>query len=50
MSMRRLGRSRTDVKIAGVCAGIAEYLDVDVVLIRALWVALSMSRAPSLAV
>jgi phage shock protein PspC (stress-responsive transcriptional regulator) len=39
---RRLTRSRTDVKIAGVCAGLADYLDVDVVLIRAAWLVLSI--------
>jgi phage shock protein C len=31
---RRLTRSRRDRKIAGVCGGIAEYLDVDPTLIR----------------
>ena len=28
-------------KIAGVCAGFARYLDVDVVLIRVIWLALA---------
>jgi phage shock protein C len=42
MSARRLTRSRTDGKIAGVCAGLAEYFDVDVVLVRAAWVAFSI--------
>ena len=35
-----LSRSRTDRKIAGVCAGFAEYLDIDPTLVRILWVAL----------
>ena len=35
----RLMRDRQNGKIAGVCAGFARYLDVDVVLIRILWVA-----------
>jgi phage shock protein C len=39
---RRLTRSRTDVKIAGVCAGLADYLDVDVVLVRAAWLVFSI--------
>ena len=39
---RRLVRVTGDEKIAGVCAGIAEYLDVDVTLVRALWLALSI--------
>jgi len=39
---RRLVRVTGDEKIAGVCAGIADYLDVDVTLVRALWLALSL--------
>ncbi len=42
MVTRRLTRPRTDGKIAGVCAGIASYFDVDVVLVRAAWVVLSI--------
>jgi phage shock protein C len=42
MTTRRLTRSKADGKIAGVCAGIADYLEVDVVLIRAAWVVLSI--------
>jgi phage shock protein PspC (stress-responsive transcriptional regulator) len=42
MNTRRLVRSRTDAKIAGVCAGIANYLDVDVVFVRAAWVVFSI--------
>ena len=33
---KRLYRSRTDRKIAGVCGGIAEYFDIDPVIIRVL--------------
>jgi phage shock protein C len=40
--MRRLTRSRTDGKVAGVCAGIANYFEVDVVLVRAAWVIFSI--------
>lgn len=36
---RKLTRSRTDQKIAGVCGGFAEYLDVDPTLVRLIWVA-----------
>lgn len=39
---RRLTRIPEDGSIAGVCAGIADYLDVDVTLVRALWLALSI--------
>jgi phage shock protein C len=42
MVIRRLTRSRTDGKIAGVCAGLASYFDVDVVLVRAAWVVFSI--------
>jgi phage shock protein C len=42
MAIRRLARSRTDGKIAGVCAGLADYFEVDVVLVRTIWVVLSI--------
>jgi phage shock protein C len=42
MPVRRLTRSRLQGKLAGVCAGIADYLDVDVVLVRTVWVILSI--------
>ena len=42
MTMRRLIRSPRDGNIAGVCAGLADYFDVDVVLVRAAWVVFSI--------
>jgi len=45
MEIRRLTRSRTDRTIAGVCAGLAEYFGVDVVLVRLLFVILSIAGA-----
>ena len=36
---RKLTRSRTDEKIAGVCGGFAEYLEIDVTLVRLIWLA-----------
>lgn len=42
MSVRRLTRSRTEGQIAGVCAGFADYFEVDVVLVRVVWVLLSI--------
>ncbi len=30
-------------KIAGVCAGFARYLDVDVTLVRVLWLAIAIT-------
>ncbi|MCG8571711.1 MAG: PspC domain-containing protein [Spirochaetes bacterium] len=35
---KRLHLSSTNKKIAGVCGGIAEYFDVDPLLIRVLWI------------
>ena len=34
---KKLYRSETDKKIAGVCAGVAEYLNVDPTFIRLIW-------------
>ncbi|MGA3087636.1 MAG: PspC domain-containing protein [Terriglobales bacterium] len=34
---KRLMRSRTDRKIGGVCAGLAQYLQLDISLVRILW-------------
>ncbi len=39
---KKLARSRTDRKIAGVCAGFAEYLDLDATLVRILWLMLAL--------
>lgn len=39
---RKLMRSRTDRKIAGVCAGFAEYFDVDVTVVRLVWLFVSL--------
>ena len=36
--MKRLTRSSVDKKIFGVCGGIAEYFNIDPVVIRLLWV------------
>jgi phage shock protein C len=34
---RKLMRPRNDRKIAGVCAGVAEFFDLDVTLVRVVW-------------
>ena len=39
---KRLERSATDVTLAGVCGGIAEYFSVDVTVVRVLWVLLTL--------
>lgn len=45
MPIRRLTRSRANGTIAGVCAGVAEYFGVDVVLIRLLFVIFALATA-----
>jgi phage shock protein PspC (stress-responsive transcriptional regulator) len=40
--VRRLTRSRTNAKLAGVCGGLAEYFRVDATLVRVLWVVLAV--------
>jgi phage shock protein PspC (stress-responsive transcriptional regulator) len=42
-SSRRLRRSATNVRIAGVCAGIAEYFDVDPTIVRLVWALLTIA-------
>jgi phage shock protein C len=34
---KKLMRSRSDRKIAGVCSGLAQYLELDTSLVRILW-------------
>lgn len=34
---KRLVRSSTDKKLGGVCAGLADYFDLDATLIRIVW-------------
>jgi phage shock protein C len=45
---RKLMRSRADRKIGGVCAGLAQYLELDTSLVRILWffVTLACGVAP----
>lgn len=34
---RKIYRSTTDKKLSGVCAGIADYVNADVTIVRLLW-------------
>ena len=43
---RRLERSVTDSKIAGVCGGLAEYWDMDSTMVRLIWVLLIIFPVP----
>lgn len=40
---KKLVKSATDKKIAGVCAGIAEYFNLDPTIIRILWLILVLA-------
>ncbi|HSE49628.1 MAG TPA: PspC domain-containing protein [Terriglobales bacterium] len=46
VARRQLLRSRKDRKVAGVCAGLAEYLVMDVTLLRVLTVCLAIVWFP----
>ena len=39
---KKLYRSRTDKKLAGVCGGLAEYLNMDVTIVRLIWALVSV--------
>ena len=39
---QRLVRPRADRKIAGVCAGFAEYFDLDVTVVRLAWLFIAL--------
>src|SRR5579863_10712147 len=43
---KRLMRSSVDRKIAGVCGGLAEYLEIDSTLVRLIWVLLVLMPVP----
>ena len=44
-STRKLYRSRTDKQVAGVCGGLAAYFNVDVTLMRVLFILLGLLGA-----
>ncbi len=46
--MKKLYRSKTDRKIAGVAGGLAQYLDVDPTVIRIGFVLLALPGGPSI--
>jgi phage shock protein C len=39
---RRLYRNRTNKVIAGVCSGLGEYLNVDTIIVRLVWILLTL--------
>ena len=42
MGNKKLYRSSTDYKLAGVCGGIAEYFNIDSTLVRLGWILFSV--------
>ena len=42
MTGKKLYKSSTDKKLAGVCGGIAEYFNIDSTLVRLGWVVFSL--------
>jgi phage shock protein PspC (stress-responsive transcriptional regulator) len=43
---KRLMRSTTDRKIAGVCGGVAEYFEIDSAIVRMIWVVVVLLPIP----
>lgn len=43
MEKKRLYRSRTDKKICGVCAGVANYFGIDPTIVRLIWGVLALA-------
>lgn len=48
VARRKLVRPHAARKVAGICAGFAEYFDLDVTLIRVLWLVLGILTFPVL--
>ena len=46
--VKRLYRSRSDRKIAGVCGGMAHYFGIDPVIPRIVWLALILAAGTGL--
>ena len=47
--MKKLYRSKSNRMIAGVCAGVAEYLNIDPTVIRVIWALIALGGAGILA-
>lgn len=45
---KRLYKSSTDKKVCGVCGGIANYFDVDLTVIRLIWVIFTLAGGSGL--
>ena len=45
---KKLYRSRENRKIAGVCGGIAEYLEIDPSVVRIIWILMVLIGGPGI--
>lgn len=45
---KRLYRTRTDRKLAGVCGGVAEYFNIDLTIVRVVWALLAFFYGTSI--
>lgn len=48
MQNKKLYRSSTNYKLAGVCGGIGEYFNIDPTLIRLAWIVFSVAGGAGL--
>ena len=48
MENKKLYRSSTDYKLAGVCGGIGEYFNIDSTLVRLGWIIFSVAGGAGL--
>jgi phage shock protein C len=46
-TQKRLVRSTNNRKIAGVCAGVADYFDMDPTIVRVVWLLATMIPGPN---
>ena len=43
METKRIYKSRTDVKIDGVCAGVAKFFNIDATIVRLIWLIVGLA-------
>jgi phage shock protein C len=48
VSQKRFVRSTNDRKIAGVCAGVADYFDLDPTIVRVVWLLATLIPGPNI--
>jgi len=47
-SRKRFVRSTNDRKIAGICAGVADYFDMDPTIVRVVWLLATLIPGPNI--